>query len=172
MIRRSLVAWAQIASLGLAFRRDRGRPLTHGERALATAMFGPALDPDAVRIHHRRWWLLQPRRTVMAPDGEIWFAESGGLWRTDYSHAEFSLQRLFVHELTHVWQHQCGLWLPLRRHPFCRYAYRIVPGRPLKRYGIEQQAMIVEHAFVARRSGRPDPVLEALLAGAALGAPA
>lgn len=145
------------------FRRDPGRPLTAGERALCASMFGSALDPDRVRIHHARWWPLQPRNVVMAPSGSIWFHPGGHLWRDDFSTAPARLQALFVHELTHIWQHQRGLCLPLRRHPFCRYGYRIVDDRPLTAYGIEQQAMIVEHAFLARKSGRPQPVLEALL---------
>lgn len=150
------------------WQRDAGRPLTPGERALARGIFGAALDPDAVRIHCARWWRFQPRRVVMAPDGHIWFVPGDGLWRADFAGASHGLQQLLVHELTHCWQHQRGLCLPLRRHPFCRYAYRIAPGRPLTRYGIEQQATIVEHTFAARQAGRPDPVLEALLADAGL----
>ena len=56
--------------------------------------------------------------------------------------------------MTHVWQHQRGVWLPLARHPFCRYHYSFVPGWPLKRYGIEQQAEIVRHAFLLRAGAR------------------
>jgi hypothetical protein len=57
--------------------------------------------------------------------------------------------------MTHVWQTQrLGRWyLPLHRHPFCRYSYSLKPGWPLTRYGIEQQAEIVRHAFLLR-SGR------------------
>ena len=153
----------------IRFSRDPGRALTAGEAALAHGMFGGALDPAMVRIHHARWFPFQPRRTVMAPDGDIWFVPGDGLWRADFAQAASGLQRLFIHELTHVWQHQRGLCLPLRRHPFCRYTYRIAPGRPLVRYGIEQQAMIVEHAFAARQARRPDATLEALLAAAGLG---
>ncbi len=40
---------------------------------------------------------------------------------------------------------------PLRRHPFCRYDYAIKPGWTLERYGIEQQAEIVKHAFLLAR---------------------
>lgn len=149
--------------------RDPGRPLTPGEIALAEGMFGAALHTGRVRVHCAKWWWFHPRRTVMAPDGDIWFVPGDGLWHEDFADAPFSLQRLFVHELTHCWQHQRGLYLPLRRHPFCRYDYRIKPGRPLIRYGIEQQAMIVEHSFTARRAGRPDSVLEGLLVGAGLG---
>lgn len=148
------------------FRRDPGRPLTPGERALAVSLFGGALDTDCVRIHRAKWFPFQPRNVAMAPDGHLWFHPEGGLWRADFSEAPANLQNLFVHELTHVWQHQRGLCLPIRRHPFCRYAYRITPGRPFRSYGIEQQAMIVEHLFAARQANRPDPVLEKLLAQA------
>jgi hypothetical protein len=153
----------------LGGRRDTGRPLTAGECAIAESVFGAALDPHAVRIHRARWFAFQPRRTAMAPDGDIWFVPGDGLWRADFAAAAPSLQRLFVHELTHCWQHQRGLCLPIRRHPFCRYDYAIVPGRALTRYGIEQQAMIVEHAFAARQAGEPDPVLEPLLPEAGIG---
>jgi hypothetical protein len=150
----------------MRFSRDPGRPLSQGERALATSLFGTALDLDAVRIHRARWWPFQPRNIVMAPDGHIWFHPHDGLWHADFAAAPLRLQALLVHELTHVWQHQRGLWLPLRRHPFCRYDYRIDAGRPLERYGIEQQAMIVEHTFIARMAGRPEPELERLLSEA------
>lgn len=54
------------------------------------------------------------------------------------------------------------------RHPFCRYDYAIRPGKPFDRYGIEQQAEIVRHAFLLRNGaalpGRPSlAVYEALL---------
>ena len=139
------------------------RVLTEGERRVAEAMFGAAIDPDRVRIHHRKWWPLQPANVAMAPDGHLWMGEA--LWREDFTVAEPSLQALFVHELTHVWQAQRGgrWFLPFMRHPFCRYRYSIVPGRPFRRYGLEQQAMIVEHAWRARKRGAPDEALEGLL---------
>jgi hypothetical protein len=142
--------------------------LTPGERRLTAEMFGSALDPDPVRIHRAKWFPFQPRNVAMAPDGHIWFHPDGGLCYPDFAGAPDRLQAFFVHELTHVWQHQQGLCLWLRRHPFCRYDYAIMPGKPLRRYGIEQQAMIVEHAFLARRARQPDPVLDALLAEAGL----
>jgi len=106
----------------------------------------------------------------MAPDGDIWFHPNDGLWHDDFAAAPLRLQALLVHELTHAWQHQRGLWLPLRRHPFCRYDYRIKPGRAFSSYGIEQQAMIVEHAFLARQAGKTEPILEGLLSDAGFGA--
>jgi len=135
---------------------DTGRPLTEGEVALAASMFGDAIDYAPVRIHHRTWTFFQPRNVVMAPRGNIHFHPHGTLYRDDFAVEPIDLQALFVHEMTHVWQHQCGLFLPLRRHPFCRYGYALVPGRPFARYGIEQQAEIVAHAFLLRR-GRAVP---------------
>ncbi|WP_420137286.1 vgr related protein [Sphingomonas sp.] len=134
------------------------------------SIFGQAIIWDRIRLHRSKWWPFQPRNYVMAPDGHIWFHPDDGLWREDFSTAHPRLQALLIHELTHVWQHQRGLYLILRRHPLCRYAYTIQPGRPLQAYGIEQQAMIVEHAFTARHNGRPRPVLEALLRDAGLAA--
>jgi hypothetical protein len=54
--------------------------------------------------------------------------------------------------MTHVWQAQKrGRWyLVLMRHPLCRYDYSLRPGWPLSRYGLEQQAEIVRHAFLLR----------------------
>lgn len=130
-----------------------GRPLTLGERALATSVFGGAIDYDRVRIHAAKWWPLQPSGITMAPDGHIWFHPKGGLYRDDFSTGSLADQGLFIHEMTHVWQAQNGgrWYLPLMRHPFCRYRYRFVPGRPFGCYGLEQQAEIVRHLFLARR---------------------
>jgi hypothetical protein len=146
-------------------RRDEGRALTPDEVALCRTMFGDAIDYAQVRVHHQPWFPLQPRYVVMAPDGHIWCHPKGSAWRKDYTFARPALQEVFIHEMTHVWQAQrSGRWfLPLARHPFCRYRYRLKPGKPFHRYGIEQQAEIVAHAFRARQAGKPDTALEALL---------
>jgi hypothetical protein len=129
------------------------RPLTSGEIALARGVFGDAIDYRRVRIARRKWAFFQPRDTVMAPTGSIHFHPEGTRYRDDFATASMSDQALFIHEMTHVWQHQKGIFLPLARHPFCRYDYALRPGRPLHRYGIEQQAEIVAHAFLLRRGG-------------------
>lgn len=146
------------------------RPLTSGEQSLATSMFGRSIDYGAVRIVRRKWWPLQSRDIVMAPDGHLWFHPDGGLCHDDFSCTALNLQGLFIHEMTHVWQAQRGgrWFLPLARHPFCRYGYRLVEGRPFHRYGLEQQAEIVKHAFLLRagvRLARPETLAdyEALL---------
>ena len=132
------------------------RALTPGERSLARSVFGEAIDYDRVRIANSKWAFFQPRHVAMAPLGNIHFHPRGNLYCEDFGCTHADEQGLFIHEMTHVWQYQQGLFLPLRRHPFCRYSYTLKPGWPLKRYGIEQQAEIVRHAFLLRE-GRVIP---------------
>ena len=133
------------------------RPLTPGEIELARSVFADAIDYSRVRLVRRKWWPLQPRGTVMAPSGNIHFHPRSDSWSEDFARESVWRQGLFIHELTHVWQAQTRgrFYLPLMRHPFCRYRYELVPGRPFDRYGLEQQAEIVRHAFLAGRGVKP-----------------
>jgi len=127
------------------------RATTPGERALIASVFGDTLDPAGVTFRHAKWWFLQPRRVVMAPDGHIWFHPKNSAWREDFSDAPLPMRAFVVHELVHVWQRQRGVNLLLRRHPFSTYRYLpLTPGKPFGAYGIEQQAEIVRHAYLLR----------------------
>ncbi len=132
-------------------RAKQSRNLTGAERILAASIFGTAIDYDEVRLHRGKWWPFQPTKTLMAPDGAIWFHPEGPYWCADFGDAQIKLQGLFLHEMTHIWQHQSGIYLPLKRHPLCRYDYTIQPGWTLNRYGLEQQAEIVRHVFLLRQ---------------------
>jgi hypothetical protein len=127
------------------------RPLTPGETQLARSVFGDAIDYDRVRLVRRKWWPFQPKGIVMAPTGNIHFHPASPLWSEDFAKERLSLQGLFIHEMTHVWQAQTRgrFYLILMRHPFCRYSYKLVEGRPFDRYGLEQQAELVRHRFLA-----------------------
>ncbi len=129
------------------------RPLTEGEIALARSVFGDAIDFGRVRILRKKWWPFQPRGVVMAPTGNIHFHPESSLWSEDFSKEGLGLQGLFIHEMTHVMQAQRGgrFYLPLMRHPFCRYSYALVPGKAFGRYGLEQQAEIMRHIFLLRK---------------------
>jgi hypothetical protein len=133
------------------------RPLTELERTLAAGMFGDAINYDRVTVNRRPWWPLQPRSITMAPDGHLWFHRDAPHYRDCFGCGELGSQAHFIHEMTHVWQAQQRgrWWLPLMRHPFCHYGYRLVPGKPLAAYGIEQQAEIIRHAFLAARGAGP-----------------
>ena len=130
-----------------------GRPLTPGEVEIARSVFGDAIDYGRVRLFEGKWWPFQPRRSAMAPMGNIWFHPDGGGYSEDFSKEPLLRQGYFIHELTHVWQTQRGgrFYLPLMRHPFCKYRFDLKPGKPFQRYGLEQQAEIVRHRFLADR---------------------
>jgi hypothetical protein len=129
------------------------RSLKPGEIELARSIFGDAIDYSRVRLVRAKWWLLHPRNAAMAPMGSIWFHPEAGGWSEDFSKESLGRQGFFIHEMTHVWQSQKGgrFYLPLMRHPFCRYEYRLKMGKSFGRYGIEQQAEIVRHRFLGER---------------------
>lgn len=130
--------------------------MTHAEAALVRSVFGGAIDTARVLIRRRRWFPLQPRRTTMAPMGHLHFHPASANYCDDFAQADLSLQGHFIHEMTHVWQTQTrGRWyLPLCRPFSRRYDYALKPGWSLERYGIEQQAEIVRHAFLLRSGAR------------------
>ena len=136
------------------------RSLTPGEVELARSIFDDAIEYSKVRMFRGKWWPFQPRRSAMAPSGDIWFHPDAGGWSEDFSNEPLSLQAFWIHEMTHVWQAQKGgrFYLPLMRHPFCHYRYELKPGKPFRRYGVEQQAEIVRHRFLADR-GASVPIL-------------
>lgn len=132
------------------------RSLTSGEVTLARSIFGDSVDYSKVGLIRGKWWPFQPRNAAMAPNGNIYFHPDAGGWSNDFAREPLHRQGFFIHEMTHVWQAQRNglLYLPLMRHPFCRYRYRVKPGKPFSRYGLEQQAEIVRHRFLADR-GQP-----------------
>ena len=138
------------------------RPLTTGEIALARSVFGAAIDYARVRIIRGRWWPVQPKGIVMAPTGNIHFHPADPRWSADYAAESLPLQGLFIHEMTHVWQSQKRgkYYLPLMRHPFCRYGYQLKQGRRFDHYGLEQQAEIVRHRFLADRGATVPQICE------------
>ncbi|MEW4447992.1 vgr related protein [Qipengyuania sp. JC766] len=136
--------------------------MTAGEIELARTVFGTAIDYERVRIRRRKWAFFQPRQTTMAPRGHIHFHPRGTAYCDDFALETRIRQGLFIHEMVHVWQVQTnGPWfLILNRMPWARYHYSLKPGWPLERYGVEQQADIVKHAFWLRNgvrvAGAPD----------------
>jgi hypothetical protein len=136
----------------------RLRRLTEGERALAAEVFGTALKPERIRIFAIPVW---NRAFVAGPGLMVWPARGAS---TDFADAETPLwlQAVFVHELTHVWQAQRGVSLILGKikagDRAASYAYDLAAGPDFGAMNIEQQAMVVEHAFLAARGGQtPHP---------------
>jgi len=139
---------------GRRLARPLARRLTPGERALAHETFGAAIDLGRVTL------LAAPvlrRAFVAGPALIVWPAHS---LPADFSQAPLRAQATFIHELVHVWQAQRGvrlLWAKLKAgDSAAAYAYDLAREPDFAGLNIEQQAMVVEHAFLAER-GAPTP---------------
>jgi hypothetical protein len=136
------------------------RWLTEGEQALVRAVFGAGVrHPERVRILAQP---VFPRPFTPGSAGIVYpVAES----LTDFAHAPLPDQATFVHEMTHVWQAQHGVLLPLAklRAGDSDAAYRYdLDRQAFPQMNIEQQARVVEHHFVLQRqetllTGRKPP---------------
>ena len=129
----------------------RARRLTSGERGLCGQVFGDGLDPARVRILSLPVW---PRPFVPSAGLVVWPAASA---LADFSTAPLWLRSVLVHELVHVWQAQHGIFLPFAKlkagDGYSAYAYDLTDGRPFDALNIEQQAMVVQHAYLAVGGG-------------------
>ena len=80
--------------------------------------------------------------------------------RADFASPDtpLSVKAVFVHELTHIWQAQNGVSLLLGKLRAgdgpASYAYDLAGGAAFADLNIEQQAMVVQHAFVLRHGGQ------------------
>ena len=132
------------------------RRLTAAERALAEEMFGAGLDPGRVRLLALPVWR---RAFVAGPRLMVWPAADAP---ADFGEAPLGLQAVFVHELTHVWQAQNGVALILAKikagDSHAAYGYDLTGATEFAALNIEQQAMVVQHAFLAARGANaPHP---------------
>jgi hypothetical protein len=132
------------------------RRLTAGERALGREMFGEGLDLARVRLLALPVWR---RAFVAGPGLMVWPART---LPPDFAQAPLSEQATFVHELAHIWQAQHGVRLLLAKLKAGdgprAYAYDLERQPDFLTLNIEQQATVVEHAFLASRGVRtPHP---------------
>ncbi|MDR5778913.1 Rhs element Vgr protein [Caballeronia sp. LZ065] len=133
-------------------RAPPGRPLTPGETGMAQLVFGDAIDYAAVRVHARAYlpFGLQPPRTAMAPNGQLYFPRA--CFRDDFSCCDLGERMGFIHEMTHVWQFQLGY--PVRWRGAFRiglsYAYRLAVGKRLADFNMEAQGNLLADYFALR----------------------
>ncbi len=141
-----------------------GRALTDAEIALLRPLFGDSIDYAAVRIVHARFLPFQDDDTFMTPQGSIY--APGPLFVEDFAATDVGpwRQAMYVHEMTHVWQHQRGIdviagaldELARTDGDYRRaYAYTLAPGRDLLDYSLEQAATILEDYFLLHAHGVP-----------------
>jgi hypothetical protein len=134
---------------------SRARALTGGEVAMASALFGAAIDYAKVRIINRRYMPFQPKNCAMTPNGRMYFHHSCFL--DDYSAGDVHAQHWFMHEMVHVWQHQLGY--PVRLRGAVRiglgYQYRLRAGATLADYNMEAQGDLLADYFVLKFRASP-----------------
>jgi hypothetical protein len=127
-----------------------GRKLTPAEIHEARKVFGNRIDYHRPRIIPVRHRLALRSNQVLAPDGNIYWADA-----PENLADETQIPRLatFIHEMAHVMQFQCGVSVLVRGcvlHAlricsggrFNPYGYRFDDARSYRSYNIEQQAEI------------------------------
>jgi hypothetical protein len=133
------------------------RPLTAGEIAMASLLFGGAIDYARVRVHNRCYLpLLQPKNCAMTPNGSIYFHPSCFL--PDYSKGDPPAKHWFMHEMVHVWQHQLGY--PVRLRGAVRiglpYHYELRQGATLANYNMEAQGDLLADYYALKFLNKPE----------------
>ncbi|WP_241569934.1 type VI secretion protein [Rosenbergiella collisarenosi] len=88
----------------------------------------------------------------MSPNGKIYFKD---WYCDDFSGKSFQYQHIFIHEMAHVWQFQCGKWVRTRglASGFISYEYRLEKSKQLLSYRLEQQAQIIADFFLLDKFG-------------------
>ena len=120
------------------------RKLTKEEITEARKVFGDEIDYSKVHVIDAKYFFLQGKEFVMAPDGNLyWPGECGNL-------VLCGKNGLFIHEMTHVMQYQKGinvlfksLLLQAARllsfGLYNPYEFDYDPDRAFDSYNLEQQ---------------------------------
>jgi|HubBroStandDraft_1064217.scaffolds.fasta_scaffold269241_2 hypothetical protein len=164
-----LAGWPQQTRHGAgapptALQQQDSRKLTEGEIKLAKSVFGDKINCDKVTVHHKRFIFFQPKDRLMTPNGNIYAAPNGTNYSEDYAtiaEPQYGAGELvysqaeFIHEMTHVWQHQTGMSVELRGIIERNYEYdlKTLGQKDFKRYGIEEQAQMVEDYYLLLKGG-------------------
>lgn len=122
------------------------RGLTEGEVREAKTIFVTTINYDKVVVHQDRAYFFQPDDTAITPNGERYFPVKN--YRSDFSGNAADMSWM-IHELTHVWQSQRGMWVRTRGTLNRNYAYGDLTKTKLDflDQGIEVQAALVEDYY-------------------------
>ena len=150
------------------------RDLTSGELRTSRSVFGGAInfgekgEGNGVGIYDGKWKPFQPDNRAMAPNGNIYFP--GTSYEEDFSNLNSKSvsdrdRRTYIHEMTHVWQHQHGKAVKTRGAALGvlavagdPYAYKLYTSgddtnfKDLSDYGLEQQAAIIGDYYALREN--------------------
>lgn len=134
--------------------KGESRPLTDGEIEMAKTVFQDSIDYSAVRVHKGSyfWFNLQSKRTAVTPNNTMYFREEDFVEDFSVVSEEYPRRGWFMHEMTHVWQHQRGYavrWhaLTVTIRGESAYRYEIEPGQVFSDFNMEQQGNLVSDYF-------------------------
>ena len=154
----------------LAASPANGRVLTVGERSLLAPIYRDSIEYGSVRVVRGRAFPLQGKTTIVTIGHAIY--APAPVYLADFSRGTEIDRAILVHEIAHVWQHDAGIdvvagamrALVATGGRYGRaYDYRLDPRRDLLDYGIEQQASILEHYYLAREVTRDRDRFDAVL---------
>lgn len=123
---------------------------------LAASVFGDLIDYQGVRLAAAApfGFAVTLGPLILFPPGSP----------ADFALADLRAQAWLIHELTHVWQFATAPGRTLKSWADAVFTGGYGPGlrayryslslRDFDSYGLEQQASIVEHAFLLREGGR------------------
>ncbi|ENU63150.1 MULTISPECIES: hypothetical protein [Acinetobacter] len=141
------------------FEQFKCRSLTSGEIKISQQVFGNLIDYSRVKIMNHPYLPWQSTHVIMAPSGYIHVRNLN--YREDYSRESLSYQALFIHEMAHIYQHQCrinvllkGAFLQsayfLSLGKYNPYKYQFNPNKSFSTYNIEQQGDIARDIFLKK----------------------
>lgn len=140
----------------MAGAEEEPRSLTLREINLARSVFKNGIDYTSVKIHKGSFFPsgLQHEDTAITPAGEIYFMPKH--YHSDYASASADYQHWFMHEMTHVWQHQLGLKLSIHGsvNRAMSYRYSLSANRLLCDYAMDAQANLLADYFWLKKFGR------------------
>jgi hypothetical protein len=133
------------------------RHLTAAEIDWLKSIFSQSLDYSRIRIYRAPYFLRQRKGVAVAPNGHIYFHPQD--FCEDFSQKPITIQAWFIHEITHVWQHQHGtnvllkgLWLHSLRllsfgffNPYSQHNINFYKAN------IEQQATFLQNRFLNKQ---------------------
>ena len=143
----------------IQFPAFKGRGLTSGEIRICQSVFSDLIDYSTVHIMNHPYLPWQARDVIMAPKGYIHARNMH--YKEDYSQESLNYQALFIHEMTHILQHQQHINVLLKGtilqtayfisfKQYNPYAYTLKSNKSFWEYNIEQQGDIARDIFLKK----------------------
>ncbi|MEN6423697.1 MAG: hypothetical protein ABFD76_17290, partial [Smithella sp.] len=142
--------------------KGESRPLTSGEIRLSEPVFKDSINYGEVKVYRKEllpFGIQKRENNIMVPWGNLYCTERN--FREDYSKENDETKIWFMHEMTHVWQHQLGydvamnglvaaMKLKYKDNSIYEYDPITDKGKLLSNFNFEQQGELISHYFAAK----------------------